>query len=175
MKCYLLQLRHTWEMSFRTLSTDTMFNRTVKMFLDFTLASDIEVLFFIICSHAMSFNQVHFQARTVVKYSRATLCRTRNWSIAFSLQKCFYRRTNFFYSSRHVKFWKLTTARALVESQPRPPLFSAANMADGKRFGTPKRRLAIEKHSFQDEKERYRCHVEDHPFNHSVWEVLTYR
>ena len=60
-----------------------------------------------------------------------------------------------------------------MRNQPRPPQLPAANMADGKTFSTPKRRLAIEKHSFQDQKERYRRHIEEHSFNHSVWEILT--
>ena len=41
-------------------------------------------------------------------------------------------------------------------------------MADGRRFSTPKRRLTIEKGSFQDKKERYKGQIEDHVFNHSV-------
>ena len=41
-------------------------------------------------------------------------------------------------------------------------------MAEGRRFSTPKRRLTIEKGSFQDKKERYKGQIEDHVFNHSV-------
>ncbi|XP_068697129.1 ribonuclease P protein subunit p40-like isoform X1 [Montipora foliosa] len=45
-------------------------------------------------------------------------------------------------------------------------------MADGKRFSTPKRRLRIEKSSFQDKKERHKKHIEDHPLNHAVQFVI---
>jgi len=45
-------------------------------------------------------------------------------------------------------------------------------MADGKAFSTPKRRMTIEKYSFKDQKERYRRHIEEHTFNHSVQLVI---
>ncbi|XP_058972910.2 ribonuclease P protein subunit p40-like isoform X1 [Pocillopora verrucosa] len=41
-------------------------------------------------------------------------------------------------------------------------------MADGRSFSTPKRKLTIDKCSFRDEKERFRRHIEEHPFNHAV-------
>ena len=47
-------------------------------------------------------------------------------------------------------------------------------MADGKAFCTPKRKLTIDKCSFRDEKERYRRHIEEHPFNHAVCSFLTF-
>ena len=102
--CYLLQLRHPWERSFCALSAYTMFNRAVKMFFNCTLAlaTDIKIPFFITCSNTMSFNEVHFEARAIVKDSRASLFRARNRNIAFSLSKCLYRRANFFHGGRHV-------------------------------------------------------------------------
>ena len=65
-------------------------------------------------------------------------------------------------------------ARRLVLNRSRSPNYSDAvyqiwpTMADGRRFSTPKRRLTIEKGSFQDKKERYKGQIEDHVFNHSV-------
>ena len=102
--CYLLQLRHPWERSFCALSTHTMFNGAVKMFFNCPLAlsTNIKIPFFITCSDTMRFNEVHFEARTILKDSRASLCRTWNRSLAFSLSKCLYRRTNFLHGGRHV-------------------------------------------------------------------------
>ena len=65
-------------------------------------------------------------------------------------------------------------ARRLVLNRSRSPHYSDAvyqiwpTMADGRRFSTPKRRLTIEKGSFQDKKERYKGQIEDRVFNHSV-------
>lgn len=76
--CYLLQLRHSWERSFGALSAHTMFNWAVKMFFNCTLAlsTNIKIPFFISCNDTMRLNEVHFKARTVLKDSRASLCRT---------------------------------------------------------------------------------------------------
>ena len=146
-----------------------MFYWAVKMFFNCTLspaASNISTFFFVIRSIAMSLNKVHSEAWTIVKYSRASWCRTRNGRFAFSLCKCFYRRTNLFHGGRHVL--NCDGCEKAGDESTQIPYTSAANMADGKTFSTPKRRLTIEKCLFEEKKARYRRHIEEHTFNHSV-------
>ena len=120
--CYLFQLRHPWERSLCTLSAYTMFNRTVEMFFNLTLAltTGIKLLFFAIRSNAMSLDEVHPKARAILKLFRTSLSRTGKRRCIFLPSKNFHRRTNFFHGSRHV-FLKLIVEKRLVINRTRPP------------------------------------------------------